>query len=312
VAKILQRPEYLRLFENDPDMFWFAFSIICNDDVLISKIDIRAPVTSERLVAMKALTDLGCRASLRLRPFLPGISDQGWEDLIDRADEAGSRAISFEYLFIDRKLVPYKKLPQKPEPTQLKKQKAMMNSIYKLMGNPDFGYEWKEASQRGEILLRGSKLAKMDMTFAIRDKVHSLGWQFGISDPHWKELNDNLNCCGIPDDDEVFGKFSREQMAAVLVQGRRAYECGEIKQFSFNDWKPSWGDMVLKADCVNLGNAIAHRVAEELTINETFRNKWNDLKDPRGPYVYFEKALFPVGVDKATGDRIYKYKPFMG
>ena len=70
--------------------------------------------------------------------------------------------------------------------------------------------------------------------------------------------------------------------------------------------------MVLKADCVNLGNAIAHRVAEELTINETFRNKWNDLKDPRGPYVYFEKALFPVGVDKATGDRIYTYKPFMG
>jgi hypothetical protein len=40
------------------------------------------------------------------------------------------------------------------------------------------------------------------------------------------------------------------------------------------------------------------------------RDKWNDPKSPRGPYLYLGKVLVPVGIDKRTGDMVYEYSPW--
>jgi len=53
-GRLLQMKEYLDLFAENPRQFWVAWSIISNDDERIAKVDINAPVTSERLKAMKA------------------------------------------------------------------------------------------------------------------------------------------------------------------------------------------------------------------------------------------------------------------
>ena len=62
-GRVLQMKEYLDLFAENPRQFWVAWSINCNDDERIAKVDINAPVTSERLKAMKALTDIGVHAA---------------------------------------------------------------------------------------------------------------------------------------------------------------------------------------------------------------------------------------------------------
>jgi DNA repair photolyase/predicted nucleic acid-binding Zn ribbon protein len=186
---VLQRPEYLKLFESSPDQFWFAFSIITNSDELISKIDINAPNTTERLKAMKALTDIGCHASIRFRPFLPGVSDsypgepEAWRTLIDRSKASGARAISFEYIFLNAVPTP--------------RQKEMDRLLFKVMGNPKFGEQWNAASNMAETCRRGNRDIKFAQTIKVRDHVRSLGMTFGISDPHFKELNDTGSCCFI-------------------------------------------------------------------------------------------------------------------
>jgi DNA repair photolyase len=302
-ARVLQRPEYLRLFEDSPDQFWFAFSISCNDDELISKIDIKAPPTSERLKAMKALTDLGCKAILRFRPFLPGVSDSypgepnAWEVLIERSHAAGARAISFEWIFLYNRLTT--------------KQKEQYKDMFSTMRNPNFGKEWGAMSDGKSACKRANRNFKYDMTMQIREKVHSLGWSFGISDPHFKEWNDSGSCCGFPDTgDKWFSNWSRRQLTEVIVQGKKAFDAGKPRLFSYDDWRPEWAHQIKKADCVSLGDCHTHRRFRDQTFGDTFRNKWNNGKHPRGPNIYFDgDVMSAVGKDLNSGDLVYEYRP---
>lgn len=298
-GKVLQRPEYLKLFEKSPDQFWFAFSIISNSDELISKIDIKAPVTSERLKAMKALTDIGCSASIRFRPFLPGVSDsypgepEAWKVLITRAKASGARAISFEYIFLN------------PAPTA--RQAAMYKLMFRSMGKPKFDKEWFSMSGAKESCRRASRSFKYEMTNKIRNLVKKLDMNFGCSDPHFKEWNDSGSCCGMPDTgDKWFSNWSRRQMTEVVVQARKSFDQGFKRQFNYQDWKPDWAHNIKYGDCVSYGNFHNYRILKNTTFGDSFRKKWNDPKHPRGPYHYFGGVLKPVGIDQ-NEDLVYEY-----
>ena len=299
---VLQRPEYLKLFEANPRQFWIAFSIICNDDELISKVDINAPVTSERLKAMKLLSSLGCHVSLRFRPFILGFSDaypgepEAWRVLMERAREAGAEAISFEFVFLPSEMTP--------------RQKAMFQLLYKAIGNPRFGTWWNSMSNPREACRRASRSIKHEMTMKVYHKAKELGLRFGISDPHFKELNDTGCCCGMPEEDEWFGRWSRRQMTEVIVQARRAYERGERRLFTYDDWRPEWAHMVKLTDMVSARNWHNYRLRRDMTFGDQMRNKWNDPLNPRGPYLYFGRVLVPIGRDVRTGDLVYEYRPW--
>ena len=303
-GELLQRSDYLRLFESSPDQFWFAWSIICNDDDLIGKIDIGAPTASARLAAMKLLTDLGCNCSIRFRPFLPGVSDaypgepEAWKKLIYRAREAGARAISFEFIFLSRTLT--------------KRQKNMYRVLFRNMGNPMFGKEWRKMSHGSESCLRATRSYKYDMTMKIREYVHSLGMTFGCSDPHFKEFNDTGSCCGMPErGNRWFSNWSRRQLTEVIVQAKRAFDDGNPRQFSYLDWASIWSHQIHGAGYMyNAGNWHSHNIRKNETWGDRLRNVWNNPKHPRNPYMYFEKVLCPVGVDKNTGDLVYEYRPW--
>jgi hypothetical protein len=59
---------------------------------------------------------------------------------------------------------------------------------------------------------------------------------------------------------------------------------------------------------VSAGNWHSHRLKINKTFGDHMREKWNNPKHPRGPYQYFSSSLFPVGIDKNTGDLVYKYR----
>jgi DNA repair photolyase len=297
---VLQDPSYLRLFEKSPEQFWFAWSIISNSDEIISKIDLKAPVTSDRLKAMRLLSDMGCKNSLRFRPFLPGVSDQypgepeAWKRLMERSRESGAVAVSFEYIFLTNHLTD--------------RQKVMQRAMLHAMGNPNFAKEWHGQSKGGETCRRGDRSVKYEMTKNVRDFAHKIGLVFAISDPHFKELNDTGCCCGMPETgDPWFSKWSRRQMTEVIVQAKRAFEDGKELLVNYQDWRPDWAHKIPLTDMINVGNWHNYRRLSKVSFGDHMRKKWNNPKHPRGPYMYFDKVLLPVGTDKLTKDLVYKF-----
>jgi len=300
-ARVLQLPEYLRIIGESPEQFWFAFSTITNSDELIRQVDLKAPVTSERIAAVKALTSLGCSASLRFRPFIPGLSDaypgepEAWRVLMERFREAGARAISFEYIFLNPTLTP--------------RQEVMQRAMLKAIGDPKFAERWHGISKGSETCRRGTRGVKYEQTKKVRDLAHKIGLQFGCSDPHFKEWNDTGSCCGMPESgDGWFSNWSRKQICEVIVQARRAADRGEERLVTYDDWKPDWAHNVGLTSMVNVGNWHSARRKKYVTFGDHMRKKWNDPRHPRSPYQYFDKVFIPVGTDKTTGDLVYKYQ----
>ncbi len=299
-ARVMMQKKYRDLFHQNPQQFWFAFSTICNSDELISQIDINAPVTSERLKAVKAYSKEGHPCSLRFRPFLPGISDSypgepnAWDTLMTRFADAGAIAVSFEYIFLNS------------SPT--KRQKALDQLMFRIMRNPKFGEFWHGMSNSRESCRRGSRSYKSAMSFAVRNRAHELGMYFGCSDPHFKELNDFGCCCGIPPDFPWFGNWSRRQLTNVIVEMRKAFERGERLQVSYRDWYPEWSHNVNLSHMVNVGNWHTHRMKKFYTTGDNFRSKWNNPRHPRSPYTYFAGVMRPVGIDTNTNDLVYEYR----
>lgn len=292
-AKTMLLKKYRDAFHQSPEQFWFAFSIITANNRKIEAVDWAAPNATTRLKAMREYAKAGHPVSLRLRPYLPGISDD-WKTLMYKAAEAGAKAISFEFVFLEAALTD--------------RQKVMYDMMFKAMGNPKFQDEWMEASNPKESCRRASRALKFDITMQIRDYAHELGFTFGISDPHFKEFNDTGSCCGFRDDDPWFGKYSRRQMTDVIVKMRKAWQKGKRRLMTYQDWGPEWAENIGSSVLIAMPTTAA-RTREKQTFGMHMRNKWNDPSHPRGPWIYFAKQIQPIGVDKITGDVVYEYSP---
>ncbi len=296
---VLQHPKYLKGFQIAPELNWVAFSIITSDDEMLERIDKDAPNCTERLKAMRLLSRMGVKTSLRFRPILPGISDSTarvpstWRDLVRKSADAGACAISMEIAFVPGAQPPHVK--------------AMWEEIERITGLPLVAF-YKETSKPWGSCLRSSAWWKEDIVFAIREEAKACGMTFGISDPHWKELNDTGCCCGIKEDDPVFGGWWRKNATEALVQARRAYEAGKPILVGADDGIPDWAGKMALRDMVCLAGP-QHIVEQyEHTWEDKLLKTWNDLKGARGPLHYFEGVLRPKKRD-AKGNVLYEYVP---
>jgi len=285
--------EYLDAFAKKPELFWVAFSIISPDDKVISQVDRRAPVTSKRIEAMKNLSDIGVKTSLRFRPILPGISDatkdhpQAYKDLIDMAKGAGAKAISYEVCFLpgmptDDLRERYKRI----EEISGKPLRKIYSSFGKAQACTRASYKWTEG-----------------IMWAIHDHAKKKGLQIGVSDPIWKQLSEYGCCCGIRPDDPVHGNWERENATNALLRAKR----GEIKEIGPEDIIPPWAYKTLAVNLMTPGIGPKHKYrVRHMTWADELRNKWNDPAHDRGPFVYFQGALRPHREDE-DGNVYYKY-----
>jgi len=299
-ADVMMRKEYRDLFHRSPEQFWIAFSLITPSDEKLAEIDVGAPSATARLEAMKAYSQSGHPTSLRYRPFIPGISDsvpgepEAWRVLLEKTADAGARAVSFEYIFLQKALTD--------------RQKVMYHRMFKTAGNPKFGDWWNANSQQKEACRRGSRTIKYEQTMKIYNKTHELGMTFGISDPHFKELNDSGCCCGILPDHKWFGGWSRRQLTNVIYEMRQAFDRGERLRVNFKDWSPEWAEQIYAGSMIAYGGAHAKRIRKFHTFGDTMRSKWNDPTHPRSPFTYFGGVMRPVGLDENTNDLVYEYR----
>jgi len=241
---------------------------------------------------MANLSKRGVKTALRMRPILPGVSDstprhpKAYKELIERAAEAGAKAISYEVVFLPgmRTAVLNERWRKVEQIIGIP-----MRQLYKTFGKNQAcirpAYSWTE-----------------DIMHKIAEEARKNGMAVGISDPVWKELGDTGCCCGMLPDDPVFGNWQRESATNRLLEAKQTG-----REIRADDIIPAWAYLVKKTHLCNegAGPLRVYEARRKLWADE-LRETWNTMDKERGPLLYFQGALWPV---RKEGDEvIYKYR----
>ena len=172
---------YRECFDGFP---WFnvKFSIISLNEDQVHQVERGCPTTGERLEAMaEAAAFVGGGVTLRLRPFIIGMSNPRHQELITRAYEAGAVAVSTEFFCLEQRS-PGGKAARYP-------------AISTALGFDVEAFYRKYS--RGSGYLRLNRNIKRRFVDEMQSTCDDLGMRFYVSDAHFKERCHNGSCCGL-------------------------------------------------------------------------------------------------------------------
>lgn len=282
-AWVFHDPKYQELFKG-ADNWNVKFSIITADEADAKRIEVGVSSPQERLAAMREYNKLSKGGTtLRLRPFIVGVSDKTYLDLIKMAKEAGASAVTTEFFCLEMRSI-----NQAKEHYQVISDCAGFDIV-------DFYRKYSN----GSGYLRLNRKVKEKYIRNMEELVHKLGMRFYVSDAHFKECSDNCCCCALPPSWD----YSRGHFAAALQIAKR---CGEVR------WSDIEKDMYFlsfqykAAQGFNVNSSENRARFYGMTMKEYLRYLWNMPKRGQSPYKIFERVLKPSGVDE-NGDIIYKY-----
>lgn len=277
-------PRYQELFKDNPN--WNCkFSIITLDEKKAKIIEAGVPSPQARLDAIQKFTELNSGgATLRLRPFIIGISTPTYLDLIREAGKRGATALSTEFFCIERR-------------SQLLKEK--MHFFNELCGFDLMDFYCRYSAQQG--YLRLNRKVKEPFIKNMKEVCDEIGMRFYVSDAHFKELCCNGSCCGLPES----WNYSRGQWCNALMIARESGEVRysqvkeEIEKYLSNfKFKQALG--------FNPGKADHYSNFAGMSMADYMRWVWNNPEHGQSPYKLFEGILTPNGKDE-NGDLIYLY-----
>lgn len=284
-AWVFNDPKYQELFKG-ADNWNIKFSIITLDEKDAARIEQGVPSPQERLEAMKIYNSLSKGGTtLRLRPFIVGVSDKTYLELIEKAAEAGATAVTTEFFCLEMR--------------SIKTAKEHYDVISECAGFDIVDFYRKFSNGSG--YLRLNRKVKEKYIKKMQEKCHELGMRFYVSDAHFKEVCDNCCCCALPPEWD----YSRGNFSAALQIAKRT---GEVR------WSDIEGDMYyLNFPAVKAAGCQIARSSQEtfakfsgMTMKEFLRYLWNNPKRGQSPYHLFERVMKPDGYDE-NGDIIYKY-----
>lgn len=283
-AWVFNDPKYQELFKG-ADNWNVKFSIITLDEHDAKKIEVGCPTPQERLEAMRIYNSLSKGGTtLRLRPFIVGVSDKTYLDLIKKASEAGATAVTTEFFCLEIRSINFAK-----EHYRVISDCAGFDIV-------DF---YKKYSN-GSGYLRLNRKIKAEYIEKMKNLCHELGMRFYVSDAHFKEACDNCCCCALPPEWD----YSRGNFSAALQIAKKT---GEVR------WSDIEKDMYYlvsipygKAQGFNICNSNNRVKFKNLSMKDYLHFLWNSPQRGQSPYHLFEKVLIPNGIDE-NGDIIYKY-----
>lgn len=301
-------PDYWRLFEKSAknNNFIFQISMSTGNDQIAKFLEVGVMSPSKRIELIRRLTELGYYVVIRLRPFIIGITDRDLEETLERAKEAGAKALSVEFFGVDRRT-----------------SSGMIdryNMIGRLIGVDNLleYYQKLSPNERGTFL-RLNRMVKEPFVKRMYLFCKENNILFGTGDPDFKELNMSGNCCGLPDIGqakqyglpEEFEGWSRGQVAYHLRELRKLYHrTGEIGEIGFTDvfkeegWmEDKWAIQKMLAVCK--WDESTKRSMNRYAIA---RRLWNNPRSPSFPQNYFHGKLLVSRIDE-NGDYVFKYNP---
>ena len=277
---------YMSLIEGQKN--WnFKFSIITLDEEKARRIERGVPTPEQRLEAIRRIANAGAGgATLRLRPFIIGISTPTYLDLIREAKNRGADAMSTEFFCVEQR-----------SPTL----KEYMPTINELAGFDVMEFYRKYSISTG--YLRLNRKVKEPFFRKMKALCDEIGMRFYVSDAHFKELCCNGSCCGLPST----WNYSKGQWCEALQIAKNRPEKivtwddvrkdieGLVSQFQ-------WG----RAEGFNCNSSEKRAKFDGMTMADYMRYLWNNPQNGQSPYKLFEGALIPAGKDN-EGNLIYQY-----
>lgn len=280
----LDDSRYTELFKDNPK--WnVKFSIITLDEHKAKIIEGGVDSPKKRLEAIEKFSNLNAGgATLRLRPFIIGISTPTYLQLIREAYNRGSRAMSTEFFCVEQR-------------STLLKQK--MHYFNELAGFDLMAFYKKYSVGQG--YLRLNRNVKRPFVENMKELCDELGMRFYVSDSHFKELSCNGSCCGLPES----WNYSRGQWTQALLLAKKngSVTYAEVRDeinkfFSGFLWKQAHG--------FNCGSSELRAKFDGMTMADYMRWLWNTPNNGQSPYKLFEGILVPKETD-AEGNLVYYY-----
>ena len=262
----------------------FKFSIITLDEGKARVIEKGVPTPLQRLEAIERIANADAGgATLRLRPFIIGISTPTYLDLIKQAGERGATALSTEFFCVELRS------------RTLKEKMPIINSLCGF----DLMKFYKENSVMGGYL-RLNRNVKRPFVIRMKELCNQIGMRFYVSDAHFKEECHNGSCCGLPQS----WNYSRGQFCNALMIAK---EKGFVK---FSDIKQDIEDLLCfernKATGFNTNSSESRAKFLGMSMSDYMRWLWNNPQAGQSPYKLFEGVLVPNGEDE-EGNLIYFY-----
>ena len=284
-------PEY-RMIIQDATNFVFQVSASGLDDHMGRLIDKGAPPISRRLEVMRMLTDMGKRVYWRFRPFVLGWSDVRIDEMFELVNEAcrgKCEAVSIEWMALssiaDANL------------------KALYDDMSKHLGYDIQDY-YRRTSRSIDSYRRCNPQVKERHFLKAWELARQYNMSYAVSDPHFKELNDSCNCCGVPKTDEVLGGYTiGQQTEAILIAKRKGFVTWKDVAKSA-DWSKEFKKV---GDWINFGSSKAHATHKKMSIFDWLHSTWNNPDHADSPYRYFWGKLRPQEKPDKNGDLVYDY-----
>lgn len=262
----------------------FKFSIITLDEKKARIIEHGVPTPLQRLDALQRIAEADAGgATLRLRPFIIGVSTPTYLDLIREAGRRGATALSTEFFCMEQR-------------SKVLKAKAPI--FNRECGFDLFDFYKKYSYSSG--YLRLNRKVKKPFIENMKQLCDELGIRFYVSDAHFKELCCNGSCCGLPADwNYSHGQFC-EALQLCKKNGSVRYSeiSKDIDELHDYDWGRASG-----YNC-NTSEKRAHFTG--MTMARYMRWLWNNPQAGQSPYTMFEGVMKPNGKDE-NGDIIYIY-----
>lgn len=263
----------------------FKFSIITQDEQKAHVIEKGVPTPNERLKAIERIANADAGgATLRLRPFIIGISTPTYLDLIQNAANAGASAMSTEFFCVERRS------------NELRKK---FDTINALCGFDLYQFYIDNSVMAGYMRL--NRKVKEPFILKMREKAKENGMRFYVSDAHFKETCDNGSCCGLPSD----WNYSKGQFCeALMIAKNKGFVtwndiCSDIEQLHSGYLRNS-------ACGFNTNSSEARAKFYQMSMARYMKWLWNSPNAGQSPYKLFEGVLVPNGKDE-QGNIIYKY-----
>lgn len=262
----------------------FKFSIITKEESKARIIENGVPTPQERLNAIERIANADAGgATLRLRPFIIGVSTPTYLDLIREAGERGATALSTEFMCVEMRS------------NELKSKMPIFNE----MCGFDFWNFYKQYSVSSGYM-RLNRKVKEPFIRNMEQVCREIGMRFYVSDAHFKELCHNGSCCGLPPTwNYSHGQFC-EALQIAKQKGCVYYsdiskDIGQLHQYRRD-----------KADGYNCNSSEKRAHFYGMTMANYMRWLWNNPQSGQSPYRLFEGILVPSGKDD-DGNLIYQY-----
>ena len=160
----------------------FKFSIITLDEEKARIIERGVPTPMQRLEAIERIANADAGgATLRLRPFIVGVSTPSYLDLIREASSRGATAMSTEFFCVEQRSQTLKEY---------------MPKLSELAGFDMMAFYKKYSLAQG--YLRLNRKVKRPFIENMKRLCDEVGMRLYVSDAHFKELCHNGSCCGLP------------------------------------------------------------------------------------------------------------------